>query len=144
VTHTRRRTIEETAMSHPQPVVPLPLEKLLTVRGYAPGMRVGNLLFVSGMLGRDAQLKVIAEAEAQFTQLFENFRMVLEEAGCGFADVVELTGYFTHLQRDYDLFMRVRDRYLGATRPAQTMIGVAELAMPGLLCELKGVAVLPA
>lgn len=124
-------------------IVPDGLEKLYTVRRYAPGLAVGELLLISGMLGRDADLRVIEAPEAQFVRLFENFGRVLAAAGCSFADVVELTGYFTHLQRDYDLFMTVRDRFLTADVPAQTMIGVAELAMPGLLCELKGIAVRP-
>jgi enamine deaminase RidA (YjgF/YER057c/UK114 family) len=70
-------------------------------------------------------------------------QLVLAEAGCGWADVAELTAYFTDLRRDFDLLMRVRDRYVRAPWPAITMIGVAELTQPGLICEVKGVAVIP-
>lgn len=127
-----------------QPIVPAALDLLRSKRGYSPGVRVGDLLLISGMLGREADLAIVADPEAQLVRLFENMGLVLEEAGCGFADLVELTGYFPHLQRDYALFMTVRDRYVSEPFPAQTMIGVAELAQPGLICELKGMAVVPA
>ena len=75
--------------------------------------------------------------------MFDNMGLVLADAGCRWTDVVELTGYFTDLRRDFDLFMSVRNRYIGEPHPAMTMIGIAELAQPGLICELKGVAVIP-
>lgn len=126
-----------------EPIVPTSLELLQTQRGYSPGVRLGSTLLISGMLGRKTDLNIVADPEAQLVQLFENMGAVLAEAGCDWTDLAELTGYFTHLQRDYDLFMTVRDRYVREPYPAQTMIGVAELAQPGLICEVKGIAVLP-
>lgn len=124
-------------------IVPQPLEPLRDRRGYSPGVRVGNLLLISGMLGRRADLSIVTGNEEQLVKLFENFGLVLAEAGCGWGDLVEITGYFTALKRDYDLFMSVRDRFVRQPWPAMTMIGVAELAQPGLICELKGMAVVP-
>jgi enamine deaminase RidA (YjgF/YER057c/UK114 family) len=121
-------------------IVPNSLELLHSKRGHSPGVCVNGFLFVSGMLGRDSDLNVIPDPEAQLRQMFENFGLVLGEAGCGWGDVVELTGYFIDLRRDFDLFMAVRDRYIGKPHPAMTMIGVAALAQPGLICELKGTA----
>ena len=124
-------------------IVPRGLEQLYSTRGHSPGVRVGNLLFVSGMLGREHDLAVVEEPEAQLVRMFDNMGLVLAEAGCGWSDVVELTGYFTDLRRDFDSFMTVRNRYIAEPHPAMTMIGIAELAQPGLICELKGVAVIP-
>ena len=124
-------------------IVPAGLEVLHAERGHSPGVRVGPLLLISGMLGRDAELAVVAEPEAQMMQLFENLGLVLAEAGCGWRDLAELTAYFTHLPRDFELFMEVRNRFIGEPYPAMTMIGIAELAQPGLICEVKGVAILP-
>ena len=124
-------------------IVPTSLELLYAKRGYSPGVRAGSILLISGMLGRDADLTIITDPEAQLVQLFENMGLVLTEAGCGWTDIAELTAYFTHLQRDYQLFMTVRDRYIREPYPAMTMIGVAELAQPGLICETKAIAVRP-
>ena len=128
-------------MSAFESIVPEALGLLHAKRGHSPGVRVGSLLLISGMLGRDADLAVVPEPEAQITQIFENMGQVLAEAGCGWRDLVEMTAYFTRLQRDFELFMKVRDRYVGTPYPAMTMIGVAELAQPGLICEVKGIAV---
>jgi len=67
---------------------------------------------------------------------------VLTEAGCDWNGIVEMTAFLTELQRDYTLFMQVRDRFISEPYPAMTMIGATELAQPGLICELKAVAVI--
>ena len=130
-------------MSAIQSVVPAALSLLHSERGHSPGVRAGTFLLISGMLGRESDLTIVLDPEAQVTKIFENMQLVLAEVGCGWTDVAELTAYFTDLRRDFDLFMRVRNRYLRPPWPAMTMIGVAELAQPGLICEVKGVAVIP-
>lgn len=125
------------------PVVPKDLDVLRSQRGYSPGVRTGNMLFVSGMLGRSSDLSIVEEPEAQLVQMFDNLGLVLKEAGADWNGVVEMTAFLTELQRDYALFMQVRDRYIHEPYPAMTMIGAAELAQPGLICELKAVAVVP-
>jgi len=128
-------------MTQFDPIVPDDLDVLRSQRGYSPGVRTGNLVFVSGMLGRRADLSIVEEPEAQLIKMFDNLGLVLVEAGCDWDGVVEMTAFLTELQRDYALFMQVRDRYIREPYPAMTMIGVAELAQPGLICELKAVAV---
>ncbi len=130
-------------MAERELIVPAQMENIYREKGYAPGVRVGDMLYVSGMLGRDAELRVIEDPEAQFARVFENTAMVLAAAGASFADVIEFTGYFTHLQRDFPLFQTVKDRYVERDFPAQTAIGVSELSMPGLLVELKCSALIP-
>jgi enamine deaminase RidA (YjgF/YER057c/UK114 family) len=124
-------------------IVPEGLENLYSEKGYAPGVRVADTLYVSGMLGRDGALRVIDDPEAQFVRVFENTALVLNAVGASFADVIEFTGYFTHLQRDFPLFQTVKDRFVTGDLPAQTAIGIAELSMPGLLVELKCTALVP-
>ena len=126
-----------------EPIIPQGMENIYAEKRYAPGVRVGDLVFVSGMLGRDENLRILEDPEAQLVQVFENTRKVLEAAGATFADVVEFVGYFTHLQRDMALYQAVKDRYVGGALPAQTIIGINELAAPGLLLELRCTAVLP-
>ena len=124
-------------------VIPEGMENIYEQKRYAPGVRVGDMLFVSGMLGRDRNLTVIEEPEAQFVQLFENRGKVLAAGGATFRDVIEFVGYFTDLQRDFPLFQSVKDRYVEPDFPGQTAIGVSQLSTPGLLVELKCTAVIP-
>ena len=130
-------------MNHFYPVVPSDLDVLRSQRGYSPGVRTGNLLFVSGMLGRRPDLSIVEEPETQLIQMFDNLGLVLKEAGSEWKCVVEMTAFLAELRRDYALFMQVRDRYISEPYPAMTMIGTVELAQPGLICELKAVAVVP-
>ena len=100
------------------PVVPNDLDVLRSQRGYSPGVRTGNMLFVSGMLGRRSDLSIVEEPEAQLVQMFDNLGLVLKEAGADWNGVVEMTAFLTELQRDYALFMQVRDRYIHEPYPA--------------------------
>ena len=124
-------------MTKREQIIPQGMENIYAEKRYAPGVRVGDLVFVSGMLGRDENLRILEDPEAQLVQVFENTRKVLEAAGATFADVVEFVGYFTHLQRDMALYQTVKDRYVSGDLPAQTVIGINELAAPGLLLELR-------
>jgi enamine deaminase RidA (YjgF/YER057c/UK114 family) len=107
---------------------------------FAPAVKDGNRLFCSGVIGTGADGKVSADPETQFTQAFEGVKSVLETAGASFGDVVEITSFHVGVQKHLDTFMRVRDRYVREPYPAWTAIGIAELAVPGGLVEIKVIA----
>ena len=123
-------------------IIPQGMENIYEQKRYAPGVKVGNMLYVSGMLGRDEELRVIEDLEAQFVQLFENMNKVLMAAGSSFADVIEFVGYFTNLRRDISLYQEVKSRYVKGDYGAQTAIGIEELSTPGLVLELKCTALI--
>ncbi|WP_436623932.1 RidA family protein [Sorangium sp. So ce291] len=131
-------------MQNRSSVVPREMQNLHEKFRYSPGVRAGNLLFIAGQVGRDQDLNVIEGKEAQFTQAFENVKKVLAAAGATMDDVVDMVSYHTDM-RDLPLFIQVRDRYVtNADRyPAWTALGVAALAMPGLIAEIKCTALLP-
>ena len=122
-------------------IVPAGLELLVEKYHYAPGVLVGDTLYVSGQVGRDAELRVIEDKEAQFEQAFVNVGKVLAAAGMGFADVVELETWMTDFQADLPLLLRVKDKFLGATVPTWTGFGVKGFSMPGIALEVKVTAV---
>ena len=111
---------------------------------YSPGVKVGNTLYISGQIGRNEHMELVADKEAQFVQVFENMKKVLQAAGGSFDDIVDVTSYHTDM-RDLPLYMQVRDRYFTAAQchPAWTAIGAAQLCgAPGYFLEVKAVAVL--
>ncbi len=121
-------------------------EAMQTIRDrfrYSPGVRAGNLLYIAGQVGRDANLQVVVDKEAQFAQAFENVKKVLTEAGATFDDVVEMVTYHMDM-RDLELFISVKDRYITNLDrlPTWTGIGTTALAMPGLFVEIKCTAYL--
>jgi enamine deaminase RidA (YjgF/YER057c/UK114 family) len=123
-------------------IVPAGMENIVERYRYAPGVLVGDTLRISGQVGRDANLQVVEGAEAQFEQVFRNIGKVLDAAGFAFSDIVELESWFTSFPGDLAVFMRVKDRWItGPVYPTWTGFQVSGFSMPGLICEVKAVAV---
>ena len=124
-----------------QTIIPKGMENIFEKFHYSPGVKIGNLLYIAGQVGRDEDLRVIEGKEAQFARAFENVKKVLSAAGATFDDVVEMVTYHTDMS-DIQLFIKVKDRYFTNQYPTWTAIGTPALAMPGLLVEIKCTAVL--
>ena len=128
-------------MTDRQPIIPSGMEAVYDNIHYAPAVRVGDTLYISGQIGRNAQMQLVEAKEAQFVQVFENMKNVLQTAGFDFADIVDVTSFHTDM-RDLALYMQVRDRYFTGNYPAWTAIGAAQLCgAPGYFLEVKAVAV---
>ena len=107
---------------------------------YSPAVIVpaGDLLFVSGQIGRDDAGIVIADPEQQFTAAFEHLQSILVQAGATLADVIDITTFHTSMA-DLAVFAKVKSRFLDTTPyPAWTAIGITELALPGVLRRDQG------
>jgi enamine deaminase RidA (YjgF/YER057c/UK114 family) len=142
-------------------IIPQGMEILYEKYHYCPGIKVGNTLYISGQVGRDENLQVVEEAEAQFVQTFENVKKVLLAAGATFDDVVEMITYHVtgvnlgHVQAQpsnvseqqftipyLPLFIQVKDRYFTNKFPTWTGVGITALSTPGLIVEIKCTAIL--
>ena len=131
-----------------RPVNPPTLAKPV---GFSHGFeaRGGRLLFIAGQVARDGAGRVVGKGDlvAQFRQVCENMKAVLEAAGGGFGDVVKLTIYVLDVD-DYKRQARAignvyRD-YFGRHYPAMTLVGARDLydREDGCLIEIEGYAVL--
>lgn len=109
---------------------------------FAQATRVGDTIWVSGQTGIDpTTMTPVAGIDAQTRLAFDGVKGVLETAGATMADIVELTTFHTDLRGDMRAFTRVKDEYLPRDYPSWTAVGVAQLALPGLLVEIRAVAV---
>lgn len=125
-----------------EPIIPKGMEAVYENIRYAPAVRVGDTLYISGQIGRDENMQLVEAKEAQFVQVFENMKKVLDAAGARFEDIVDVTSFHTDM-RDLPLYMKVRDRYFTSNFPAWTAIGAASLCgAPGYFLEVKATAVL--
>ena len=123
-------------------IVPKGMENIYDNYHYAPGILVGDTLYISGQVGRDAELNVAEGAEAQFAQAFENVAKVLDAAGASFDDVIEMETWFAESMADLKTFMTVKDRYFTNRYPTWTGFAVKGFSMPGILVEIKCKAIL--
>ena len=106
---------------------------------YCDAVRFGDTLYISGIAPLDATGRVVSEdPAAQTRQVFENMKLILDAAGARFADVLKVTVYLTDVD-DRTKINPVRQEYFGASRPASTLIGVKELAIPGMKVEIEAV-----
>ncbi len=130
-------------MTERQSIVPKGMEGIYANGHFSPAVKMGNLVFVSGQVGRNVAKNEILEGhKAQIEQAFANLAAVLETAGASFADVVELVSYHVAIHDQLGDFQVIKDKYFTADYPAWTAIGVAALANPKMVIEIKCTAVL--
>ena len=125
----------------PEPVGPFPHAK-----------QVGDFIFVSGIGPRTRGSKEIPgvtldpsgnivgyDFEIQCRAVFDNIRMVLEDAGSGWDRIVDVTGFLTNMKADFPLYNRLYGEYFGENQPARTTVEVSRLPTP-IAVELKVIA----
>jgi enamine deaminase RidA (YjgF/YER057c/UK114 family) len=122
-------------------IVPPTMRNIVERAGYVPAVQVGTTVYCAGQVGRTTDLEVIADPEAQFLACWENLRVVLQAADCTFEDIVDMTTYHVQMSTHMSVFRDVKNRVFPRGTCAWTTIGVSELAHPGLLVEIKCVAV---
>ena len=125
------------------PIIPPSMRTVVAEKGYLPGLRVGDLVFLAGQVGRTVDMKIVVEPKSQFEACFENLRMVLAEAGCTFDDVVDMTTYHVDMDKHWPVFREVKNRVLPHGKFPWTAIGVSALADPAFLLEAKATACVP-
>jgi enamine deaminase RidA (YjgF/YER057c/UK114 family) len=129
-------------MSNRKIIIPQDMHVLAEKAGYAPAVIVNGVVYCAGQVGRTSDLKILEDPESQFVRAWENLRLVLTEAGCTFDDIVDMTTYHVNMRDHMSIFREVKNRIFPRMMCSWTCIGVVELAHPGLLVEIKCIAVL--
>ncbi len=108
------------------------------------GIRVGDLVFVSGQAAVDERGKTVGggDFEAQARQVFRNLATVLGNAGSGLEHVVKVTIFVTDMAV-LDQVVALRREFFTEPYPADTIAQVASLASPDWQIEIEAVAVVP-
>ena len=108
----------------------------------SPGIRVGDMLYVSGHVGVDADGNVAEGAEAQSRQVMANIRGVIEAAGGRMEDVCKITCFLTNMD-DYAAYAKVRLETWPENPPASSTVGTTALVRPELVVEVEAIVKLP-
>jgi len=104
--------------------------------GYSRAVVDGEWVFVSGTTGFDyATMSISGNVVEQAEQCFRNIAAALAEAGATLADVVRVT-YILPNAAEFAQCWPVLRRYLGAARPAATMLS-AGLVDPRMKIEIQ-------
>jgi enamine deaminase RidA (YjgF/YER057c/UK114 family) len=110
--------------------------------GYAPVVRVGDLVIVSGIPAGGP-----GSYEEKIRRMYENAVYLLASAGATLDDVVELTTF--HLEpkdspafrAEFDKYMPIHREFFGEHRPAWTAVGTSALLSGAAPVEMRVIAV---
>jgi 2-iminobutanoate/2-iminopropanoate deaminase len=115
---------------------------------YAPyllsqGIRIGDLLFVSGQVGIDdaGELVSLDDFEVQADQAFRNLSKVLEAGGSNLDRVAKVTIFLTDMAANFPKVVELRRKWFTPPYPADTIVEVRSLYRPEVMLEIEAIAV---
>lgn len=119
---------------------------------YPHARKVGNLLFLSGVGPRERGTKKIPgvelnedgtistyDIEAQCHSVFKNVRLILEDSGSSWDNIVDVTVFLTNMKDDFKIYNRVYAEYFKQNLPCRTTVEINCLPTP-IAIELKVIA----
>ena len=123
---------------------------------YPHARKVGNLLFLSGVGPRaagsgseEANIPGLRfdkngnyetfDFEAQCRSVFENVKLILEESGSSWENLVDVTTFLVDMKRDFKTYNRVYAEYFKDNQPCRTTVEINALPSP-IAIELKCIA----
>jgi len=123
---------------------------------YPHARKVGNLLFLSGVGPRaagsgseEANIPGLKfdkngnyeafDFEAQCRSVFENVKLILEESGSSWENLVDVTTFLVDMNRDFKTYNRVYAEYFKDNQPCRTTVEINALPSP-IAIELKCIA----
>ena len=122
------------------------------VGAYPHARKIGKLLFLSGVGPRKQNSNEIPGVEldkdgnvishdivAQCHSVFNNIRIILEESGSNWDNLVDVTVFLTDMRRDFDTYNRIYADYFKTNQPCRTTDEVTSLPTP-IAIELKCIA----
>ncbi len=104
------------------------------------GIRLGELLFISGQAGYDADGQIVQGGfKAQGEQAFANLRRALEAGGSSLADVVKVTIFLTDMG-EFSKVVDLRRKFFTPPYPADSIVEVKGLYSPEVMIEIEAIA----
>ena len=108
--------------------------------GMVQACRVGDTVHMSGMVSHDNDGNLVhaGDMAAQMRQAYANVKQVLEQVGASMDDIVDETMYVTDAAAALEVAGPIRrEMFGGQPTSCNTLIGVAHLAVPELMIEVK-------
>ncbi len=119
---------------------------------YPHAKRVGNLLFLSGVGPRKRGCEEIPgvtlsangeiidyDIEEQCVSVFKNIKLILDDAGSSWENIVDVTVFLTNMEKDFNAYNKIYAKYFSKNFPCRTTVEVGCLPTP-IAIELKVIA----
>jgi 2-aminomuconate deaminase len=124
------------------------------VGAYPHARKAGQLLFLSGIGPRKPGTDEIPglkldkygnylefDFEAQCRSVFDNVRIVLEESGGKWEQLLDVTVFLVNMKRDFQTYNKLYAEYFQTAQPCRTTVEINSLPSP-IAIELKCIALL--
>lgn len=97
---------------------------------YSPAVMAGNMLFVSGQVGKNPVTGelVVGEIKAETKQVMENLKGVLADAGMDFSHIVKTTIFLKSMD-DFASVNEIYGSYFISDFPARETVEVSKLPL---------------
>jgi enamine deaminase RidA (YjgF/YER057c/UK114 family) len=120
----------------------LMLDELMEpVSHYCHGVRSGNVIWVSGMVGCTPHGEIPEDVVAQFQIAMDAVDAVIRAAGGSEKSWVKVRIFLTDIN-DRARINPIREAYFGEHRPASTLLEVSALVDPRMKVEIEAEAVI--
>ncbi|MEO7359964.1 MAG: Rid family hydrolase [Gemmatimonadaceae bacterium] len=108
---------------------------------YSPGVKAGNMMFVSGQIPRDPSTGAIVGEDivAQTKQTLANVERVLAAGGATLKNVVSVTVYLAD-EDDWGAFDQYYRTVFSAPFPTRAVVGAQ---LRGIMVEISAIAYIP-
>ena len=119
---------------------------------YPHARKVGDMLFLSGVGPRERGSKKIPGVEidekgeiisydiaAQCHSVFKNVKLILEDSGSSWADLIDVTVFLTNMKDDFKIYNEIYAEYFKDNQPCRTTVEINCLPTP-IGIELKCIA----
>lgn len=104
---------------------------------FSKAVRAGDVLYLSGVIGRTADGKVPDGIDAQTRAAMDDIGATLKKAGLGYGDIFHCTVFLSDM-KTWPAFNKAYVGYFPAGQlPTRSAVGVAALALPGALVEIE-------
>ena len=109
---------------------------------FSQGVKVGDILYISGQVGRGPAGEVPEDVAGQARIALSKIKQVVEQAGGTLDDVVELLTFHTDMN-ELPQFAEMKSEFFTKDFPAWTAIGAAAIGSPPQFkLEVKATAVI--
>jgi len=104
---------------------------------FSPGLKFGNLLFLSGNVGSDPTTGKIVEGgiKAQTRQTLENLKAIVEAAGSSLDKALKAGVFLTDME-DFAGMNEVFRSYFPSEPPTRSTVEISALAAPDAVVEI--------
>ncbi len=123
------------------PIVPEGMEAYYQDYQFAPAVRSGDLVVISGQLGFDADGSLPEDPRIQMNNAFQAIGHILKSQDLGFGHVIAIDSFHVgDMHAHFEMMIGEKAKFIPEPHPAWTAVAVAGLALPEAKVEIKATA----